>query len=257
MRIPLLVLLFVSSLGLGTAATAQESFEISSGPVCEAPISVCGTEGGPASTREGCPPGYRCTCVPSCPVCRDCRVFVCVSDPQEPECRTACDCEPGQGCFDGQCTAGFAPVYCCDEGACPPGGQCQARSGEMSRCSGSGGPSCRHRVLKSQKVIARLVERGARCREDADCVHVSTTTQCLGACGEVVNRRAARKIARAIERLDRKVCNGYREDGCPYATPGCLPVIPVCEENRCVGVAGFVMPPARSVVDPAGPSQAP
>ncbi len=55
----------------------------------------------------------------------------------EPECRTACDCEPGLGCFNGQCLAGFAPVYCCEGDVCPTGNQCQHRDGRMDRCERS------------------------------------------------------------------------------------------------------------------------
>ena len=92
-------------------------------------------------------------------------------------------------------------------------------------------------------MIDRLVARGARCREHDDCVQVQTTTRCRGTCGEVVNRRAARKIERAIARLDRKVCDTYQEDGCPFATPSCAPVVPACVENRCVARPVLELPP--------------
>lgn len=57
--------------------------------------------------------------------------------PERPirECRTACDCPPGLGCFEGRCIAGFAPVFCCDGDVCPAGQQCQHRDGSMARCA--------------------------------------------------------------------------------------------------------------------------
>lgn len=97
---------------------------------CPAPVSTCGDSLG---ALADCPPGFHCTCVPSCPNCRDCAARVCVADPPR-ECRTACDCEPGLGCFDGQCIAGFAPVFCCEGRQCPAGEQCQHRDGPMDRC---------------------------------------------------------------------------------------------------------------------------
>jgi len=134
-------LIAVSAPGLGVAE----------GPVCEPPISLCGR--GPlafdpahrphdsASVSRACPFGYECTCVPSCPACADCPVQVCVPGDQ-PECRTACDCEPGLGCFEGSCIAGFAPVYCCDSDTCPTGAQCQRRDGRMDQCSARCVESC-------------------------------------------------------------------------------------------------------------------
>ncbi len=52
-------------------------------------------------------------------------------------CRTACDCPPGLGCFQGQCLSGFLPVYCCSSQTCPPGAQCQNLDGTMAICPGS------------------------------------------------------------------------------------------------------------------------
>jgi len=54
--------------------------------------------------------------------------------PPPPECRTACDCAPGLGCFEGKCIAGFAPVFCCEGEQCPAGEQCQHKDGRMDRC---------------------------------------------------------------------------------------------------------------------------
>jgi len=117
------IMLVIACASYVTPARAAES-------VCEPPVSTCSDPG------SECPAGYGCICVPSCPNCRDCPVRVCVVD-DNASCRTACDCEPGLGCFDGQCIAGFAPVFCCEGEQCPAGEQCQHRDGRMSRCSQS------------------------------------------------------------------------------------------------------------------------
>lgn len=98
--------------------------------MCPAPLMVCRNTAG---TPDGCPPGYDCACVPSCPNCRDCVARVCIAA-AKPQCRTACDCEPGLGCFDEKCIAGFAPVFCCDSDQCPAGQQCQHRDGRQDQC---------------------------------------------------------------------------------------------------------------------------
>ncbi|MFQ5514050.1 MAG: hypothetical protein ACE5FG_06380 [Myxococcota bacterium] len=139
---PLPLLPFLALLLIAPSAPAQS-------PVCPAPISTCRIleidpnlplplDPSLASPEVlpipliPCPPGYECVCVPSCPRCDDCAAQVCVE--AKAECRTACDCPPGLGCFDGRCIAGFAPVYCCDSDVCPAGQQCQHRDGSMGRC---------------------------------------------------------------------------------------------------------------------------
>lgn len=129
-----LVLLFPLVLWTAPAVVGQaEGGQL----MCPAPVMVCSNTAG---TPDGCPPGHDCTCVPSCPFCRDCAARVCVVS-AKPGCRTACDCEPGLGCFDNKCIAGFAPVFCCEGDQCPAGEQCQHRDGRMDRCRG-GEPAC-------------------------------------------------------------------------------------------------------------------
>lgn len=288
------------------------------GPIPLDPSSAIG--GAPTYEPRPCPEGYECTCVPSCPICADCAAQVCVPAPR-PQCRTACDCDPGLGCFNGRCIAGFAPVYCCEGDTCPAGQQCQHRDGEMDRCHpicedtywscenpgnrdeacgddrvcscsaacpscencgpgvcvppgsptpyecGDDGrcaegdqcvcvsscpecddcvqavcvpercddPMCRARVEKVTKYIEHWTQAANRCFADEQCVRLNTSTECRGTCGAWVNRLFAPSLKRAIHALDRRVCSTYIEDGCPFATPGCLLEVGRCVENRCVG----------------------
>lgn len=300
--------------------------------MCPAPISVCApTITGDASIvpfPSPCPPGHVCACVPSCPECDDCAAQVCIPG-DHAECRTACDCDPGLGCFDGQCIAGFAPVLCCERDGCGDTGICQSETGTFKRCGNDGchapqvwlcpdksmglgnmidgcgegrqcscsascqlcedcgpgvcvpsgtptpyrcesdgdcaqgdscecvsscpdcddcamsvcvperceDPQCEQRVRKSQYKIKRLVKRASRCEADDQCVQISTDTECQGSCGAWVNRMYAEPATRAIHRIDARICDGFQEDGCPYATPGCLATEGVCRHGRCRGVA--------------------
>ncbi len=216
------------------AALAGDGLEFDD-RVCRPPISTCGpVVNGDALGWQICPPGSTCACVPSCPACEDCAVRVCVADASH-ECKTACDCAPGLGCFHGQCRAGFAPVFCCDARLCPAEEFCQHRSGEHDRCTAPD-PMCTERLRKLNHKIARLVHRASRCEADRDCVHIGTSTQCGGSCGAFINERFEEKVGRRIERLDEKICDGFREDGCPFATPACQAVRGVCVEGRCAGV---------------------
>jgi hypothetical protein len=238
--------LCLTLLAPGAPSTAQGDGGLAAPVLCEPPLSTCRPSFPTDATRpeawppDDCPAGHACVCVPSCPECDDCAAQVCVRDPSR-ECRTACDCEPGLGCFEGRCIAGFAPVYCCESDVCPAGEQCQSKEGPMGVCEPD--PSCFERVEKVSRAIAYTVERTNECRADSDCVRVSTDTRCGGTCGAWVNRKLAPHVERAVAWFDRKICEGFVEDGCPYATPGCLATAGRCVEGRCEGVPILPGPP--------------
>lgn len=129
--------------------------------ICAPPVSTCATPEGGAGE---CPEGHVCRCVPSCPSCRDCAARVCVAA-GEPQCRTACDCPPGLGCFEGRCIAGFAPVFCCDEGPCPSADQCQHRDGRMDVCP----PVCVEQAWRCDTAGGSACGEGRECRCAASC----------------------------------------------------------------------------------------
>lgn len=57
-------------------------------------------------------------------------------------CNSACDCQDGLGCINGQCTRLTHPVYCCArKNACPAGAKCEEPSGQEKRCGGTV-PTC-------------------------------------------------------------------------------------------------------------------
>lgn len=249
----LLVLIFG---GVTTTSLAQDELSIAPVVVCEPPISTCRQFPIPLASRpdiypvpDDCPAGFACTCVPSCPECDDCAAQVCVRGPSR-ECRTACDCAPGLGCFDGQCIAGFAPVYCCDSGICPAGEMCQSEAGGMGRCKPD--PSCGERVQKVSRLIQAAVERANRCDADRDCVRVSTDTECGGTCGAYVNRERAKHFEKAVDWFDAKICSDYQKDGCPFATPGCLATVPRCVNHRCEGAPIRPGPPPEPLLEQQG-----
>lgn len=230
-------LVFCLLLAAGVALAESESV---APDVCEPPVSICNVNrimlGGDMESRPdilplptACPKGYACVCVPSCPECDDCAAEVCLRS-LDRECRTACDCPSGLGCFDGRCLAGFAPVYCCDAGPCPTGQQCQHRGGDMDFCAES---TCEERLAKVGKRIDKWVDRKNRCESASDCVHIDTSTGCRGTCGTFVNAEKRDKVASKLERADEKFCTDYIGDGCPYSTPSCIRQEAVCIGGRC------------------------
>jgi hypothetical protein len=82
-----------------------------------------------------------------------------------------------------------------------------------------------------------VVEKTNECREHSDCARVDTSTECLGTCGEWVNRRYERRVLRFVHRLDRRVCSTFNEDGCATATPACLHERGLCVDGECRGVS--------------------
>ena len=69
-----------------------------------------------------------------CPLGQQCQHADGHADRCGQKCQTACDCDAGLGCFDGQCIAGVVPVYCCESDQCPVDSQCQHRDGRPDRC---------------------------------------------------------------------------------------------------------------------------
>jgi hypothetical protein len=228
-------------LGAGLAATAAAQDLAPDEAFCAPPLSTCrmgplplAPEQGPNVLPDDCPAGFRCVCVPSEPHAKDCAAQVCVADPER-QCKTACDCEPGLGCFEGRCLPGIVPVFCCASDPCPLGEQCQHREGGFDRCPGHD-PLCSERVRKVTQAVAQIVRDTGTCIQDSDCVHIDTSTRCVGTCGAFVNERRAKAALWTIKRVDTLVCDGFQEDGCPYVTPACQAQRPACIENQCQGV---------------------
>ncbi len=165
------------------------------------------------------------------------------------------DCGPGRVCAaSGTCVVeGTATPYGCGhDGRCSPGDRCIC----ASSCRGCddcvqkvcvpacGGPSCQDRVDEVTRRIGHIVKRASECRHHGDCVQIQTSTHCLGTCGAWVNAQHEHRVERIIDRIDRRTCRSFQDDGCPFATPACMFERGACVDGRCRGV--LVLPvPAR------------
>ena len=55
-------------------------------------------------------------------------------------CMTACDCQPGLACRQGQCAmSNIGQIFCCESTDCPAGSFCQSSMGGFAQCGASGG----------------------------------------------------------------------------------------------------------------------
>lgn len=102
-----------------------------------------------------------------CPVGQQCQHRDGRLDRCGQQCQTACDCEPGLGCFDGQCIAGVAPVFCCEGDQCVLGQQCQHRDGRQDRC----GQACPTQAW-------RCDNPGGACEQDRVCACTASCPDC-------------------------------------------------------------------------------
>lgn len=57
------------------------------------------------------------------------------------KCTTACDCNQGEDCRNGQCTRVFPAVYCCSKTGCPAGQACKDTKNQWSTCQAA--PACK------------------------------------------------------------------------------------------------------------------
>ncbi len=112
---------------------------------------------------------------------------------------------------------------------------------------------CRERIERVSLAIRKVIEKNSSCRNDSDCVGIRSGTECRGSCGAYVNRWRADRVKRKIERLDRKICSDFEEDGCSFEAVACPAVIlnPGCVNNRCTG--GVSRRPLPVPFDPVRP----
>lgn len=71
------------------------------------------------------------------------------------------------------------------------------------------------------------------CTADAQCVQTRVSTECRGGCPTAVLAKHAEAYEAFLDSLDARVCQGYRDDGCPYATPRCASGVPACIDGMC------------------------
>jgi len=142
-----------------------------------------------------------------CPIGQQCQHADGRTDRCGKQCQTACDCEPGLGCFDGQCIAGFAPVFCCEGDQCPGDQQCQHRDGRQDRCGQAcvtqawrcdnpGGQCGQDRVCSCSASCPTCEDCGPgvclphgsptpyKCSADGDCSQPGDRCLCVSSCPE-------------------------------------------------------------------------
>lgn len=112
---------------------------------------------------------------------------------------------------------------------------------------GQSGLSCDERIDAAVDYVNSVIQAHSTCREDADCVGLYPSTDCMGVCMQAVNQDGVDAVNQAILYANQHWCQRFTDDGCGYATPGCVAEQAVCEQGQCVTVTGSsaARPPDR------------
>lgn len=169
--------------GNGSCPSGYRCTCVPSCPTCtDCAAQVCVAElNQRCRTACDCSPGLTCSngqciagtapvfCCESdrCPIGQQCEHADGRPDRCGRQCETACDCDAGLACIDGQCIAAFAPVYCCEGDQCPSGQQCQHRDGRQDRC----GQGC-------LSAAWRCDTPGSACGQDRVCACSASCPDC-------------------------------------------------------------------------------
>lgn len=92
---------------------------------------------------------------------------------------------------------------------------------------------CSERSMRAREWLESERKKHLDCNSKDDCVLFFSGTQCQGACQSVVNKSGETIIKDTLKQIDQTICHNYRQDGCPYATPGCTVVYAKCDNNQC------------------------
>jgi hypothetical protein len=123
--------------------------------------------------------------------------------------------------------------------ACAPSSQSPAGPGAspllvIQADAPTNASACEDRLSFAVETIEDVAERAnGECSQDADCTLVFTSTSCRGACEAPILASNLDAFVRAQQAIDERACTHYMEDGCSYATPRCMQMRAVCQEQRC------------------------
>lgn len=92
---------------------------------------------------------------------------------------------------------------------------------------------CTTRRNTANNAVDTAIKANLACSSDADCTLVFKGTQCAGACQAAVNKTGEAAVKAVIADVNATICNNYRQDGCPYASPSCAPVTAKCVQQQC------------------------
>ena len=94
-------------------------------------------------------------------------------------------------------------------------------------------PCATRSEFASHRLDAALRAAAQGCETDDDCGTVNGSTDCFGACPKSVLAQHAKAFESFRLSLDERVCAGYRDGGCAYATPRCINGVAQCIDGSC------------------------
>ena len=98
------------------------------------------------------------------------------------------------------------------------------------------GASCKDRSTQGIKEVLAVVEQSLACTTDADCAVTSVGSACFDVCSRAVAVKALPAVNDAITRVNTTTCATYKQDGCRFDVPPCMPPGAArCVKGKCGG----------------------
>ena len=93
---------------------------------------------------------------------------------------------------------------------------------------------CRQANDRAATIVETARAANLTCTVVEDCVTVSVSTNCAGACPDVVNSAGVTAVEAAVDQANREECDETHSHSCGYASPGCALWQPACEQATCI-----------------------
>ncbi len=117
----------------------------------------------------------------------------------------------------------------------PSGGAC--KKGWFKPMSGGAcvEATCKNMGKSYSDDLTDTIQKSNACAVDADCIIVTTWTDCAGTCGASVNVAKKDEVTKVVGWLDKNICKafGYKTK-CGFAQPKCMKPQPGCVASKCV-----------------------
>ena len=108
----------------------------------------------------------------------------------------------------------------------------------MPACADGNDLPCEERSAHASAMVQDALRDNRSCMTNDDCTSVSPEIQCAGGCGdEPVAKAGLKNVQEAVRQANHDYCEDFSQDGCSYATPGCIATnaMPTCSsKGQCV-----------------------
>jgi hypothetical protein len=109
-----------------------------------------------------------------------------------------------------------------------------AHDTDSQSTTSAGTASCEERRSTAMNDVQAAIDANRQCATDADCTTIAFATNCFDACSRAVSTSGKQAIEASIQKANETVCATYKQDGCSFIVPPCVPpTAPVCKQSFC------------------------